>query len=152
MFDKDVIMKTDHAPGEDMDFKYVLQDTGAYLLGAKFTYRDLLEHELVPFKYKAIIEHYLSKDTDLGTTLESQMYYMTTDDFSYKTYEQLKTKVKVFMLVQKKSLFGKTKNTYEEKVMTLKEFCNMNLARKKAAGVLVREVIISKLALMAFSV
>ena len=89
---------------------------------------------------------------DASATLESHFYYMAREDFSYKTYEQLKTKVKVFMLVQKKSLFGKTKNIYEEKVMTLKEFCNMNLARKKAAGVLVREVIISKLALMAFSV
>lgn len=152
MIDKSMIMKTDYSASQDMDFKYVLQDTGSYLLGAKYTYEELMEHEQVPFKFKAIVEHYIAKDTELSTSLESQMYYMSTSDFSYKTFEQLKTKIKVSRLVEKKSLFGKSKMIYEEKIMSLKEFCEINLAKKKASGILIREVIISKLALMSFSV
>ena len=98
------------------------------------------------------MEHYLSKDTELTTTLESQFYYLTPKDFSYKIFEQLKAKVKISQLVVKKSLFGKEKTVYEEKIVTLKEFCNINLAVKKATGVIVREIVISKLALMSFSV
>lgn len=152
MFDKSIIMKTNYTASEDMDFKYVIQDTGAYLIGAKYSYEELMEHEQIPFKFKAIVEHYILKDTELSTSLESQMYYMTSKDFSYKTYEQLKAKIKVSQLVEKKSLFGKSKMVYEEKIMSLREFCEINLAKKKATGILVREVIISKLALMSFSV
>ena len=40
------------------DFKYVLQDTGNIYLGAQFSYEELLEQEMVPFKLKAILTHY----------------------------------------------------------------------------------------------
>ena len=35
------------------DFKYVMQDTGSIFLGARYSYRELLEAEAVPFKLKA---------------------------------------------------------------------------------------------------
>lgn len=135
------------------EFKYVLQDTGNYYIGSKYTYADMIELDTIPFKFKAIIDHYFSKDTELDTTLESQLYYMTKDQFSYQTYLQLKAKVKVSILVPKKKLFSKEeKYVYEEQIIPLKEFEEMNLAQKKSKGVIVRELVISKLALMGFSV
>ena len=134
------------------DFKYFMQDTSFIYLGAKFSYAEILEQEMVSFKYKSIVEHYIMKDTDPETTLESQLYYMTPDQFSYKTYLQLKTKVKVSMLVQKKRLLGGEKTVYESRVMKLDEFVGMNLAKKKQCGMVVQELALSKLALMAFSV
>ena len=134
------------------DFKYFMQDSSFIYLGAKFSYDEILAQEMVSFKYKSIVEHYILKDTDSETTLESQLYYMTPDQFSYKTYLQLKARVKVSMLVQKKRLFGGEKTVYENKVMKLDEFVGMNLAKKKQCGMVVQELALSKLALMAFSV
>lgn len=134
------------------DFKYFMQDSSFIYLGAKFSYAEILAQEMVSFKYKSIVEHYILKDTDSETTLESQLYYMTPDQFSYKTYLQLKARVKVSMLVRKKRLFGGEKTVYENKVMKLDEFVGMNLAKKKQCGMVVQELALSKLALMAFSV
>ena len=129
-----------------------MQDAGTIYLGARFSYAEILEQEMVSFKYKSIVQHYILKDTDPETTLESQLYYMTSDQFSYKTYLQLKAKVKVSMLTQKKSLFGKEKIAYENKVMKLDEIVGMNLAQKKKCGIIIHELVLSKLALMGFSV
>ncbi len=137
---------------QNRDFKYFMQDTGSLYLGAKYSYAEILQDEMVTFKYKSIVEHYILKDTDPETTLESQLYYMTPEQFSYKTYLQLKARVKVSMLVEKKSLLGGSSVQYEGKVMKLEEFVKMNLAQKKKCGVVVQELVLSKLGVMAFSV
>lgn len=134
------------------DFKYVLQDTGNIYLGARFSYEELLEQEMVPFKLKAILTHYILKEAAPDTTLESQFYYLTGDSFLYETFKQLKIRVKVQMQVEKKTLLGKRKNEYREEILSLKELIEVNLARKKACGMLIREIIISKLGMMTFSV
>ena len=137
---------------QNRDFKYFMQDTGSLYLGAKYTYQEILEDEMVTFKFKSIVEHYIMKDTDPETTLESQLYYMTPEQFSYKTYTQLKARVKVSLLVVKRGLLGRGGVKYENKVMKLDEFTGMNLAQKKKSGIVVQELILSKLSLMAFSV
>ncbi|MCM1121289.1 MAG: hypothetical protein NC416_01760 [Eubacterium sp.] len=137
---------------QENDFKYFIQDTSSIYLGAKYSYTELMEHEMITFKYKCIVEHYILKDTDPETTLESQLYYMTPDQFSYKVYTRLKAKVKVSMLMRKKNLFGKEKTVYASRVMTLEDLVQMNLARKKQCGMIVQELILSKLAIMAFNV
>ncbi len=134
------------------DYKYYMQDTGSLYLGAKFSYREILEQEAVNFKYKSIIEHYIFKDTDPETTLESQLYYMTPDQFSYRTYVQLKARVKVCILEEKKRFFGGVRTAYVNRTMKLDELVGMNLAQKKKHGVAVQELMLSKLALMAFNV
>lgn len=137
---------------ENRDYKYFMQDTGSVYLGAKLSYAEILQDEMVNFKYKSIVEHYIFKDTAPETTLESQLYYMTKEQFSYRTYQQLKARVKISILEEKKSLFGKKKTGYVTKTMPLSAFADMNLAQKKAQGVVIQELILSKLGLMAFSV
>lgn len=140
-------MKTEYR-----DYKYFMQDTSSVYLGAKLSYAEILQDEMVNFKYKSIVEHYIYKDTDPETTLESHLYYMTKEQFSYRTYEQLKARVKVSILAEKKTLFGKVRTGYETKVLKISEFADMNLAQKKAMGVVIQELALSKLALMSFSV
>jgi len=41
---------------------------------------------------------------------------------------------------------------YKDKIYTLKELAGLNLARKKQAGIIIREIIFSKLGLMTFTV
>ncbi len=134
------------------DFKYVMQDTGSIYLGARFSYEELLEHEMVPFKLKAILTHYILKEASPDTTLESQFYYLEKDTFLYEIFKQLKIRIKIQRQVKKKSLFGKEKIKYQEEILKLDEITEMNLARKKGSGMLVREIIISKLGMMTFSV
>ncbi len=140
--------------GEELqnnDFKYVMMDMGNIYLGAKLSYEELLHEELSPFKLKAIIRQYILKETMVDTTLESQFYYLEKDMFLYEIFSQLKVKVKVNIQVEKKSLCGKSVYRYEERILKIKELAEMNLAKKKALGVIVCEVIVSKLGLMTFS-
>ena len=131
------------------DFKYVLQDVGSLYLGAGFSYEELLAQELVPFKLKAILSQYVLKEASPETTLESQFYYLEEDTFLYGVFSQLKIQIKVQEQTPKKQsrrIFG-----YQEKVYSLKELAGINLARKKTKGMLVREIIVSKLGMMTFS-
>ena len=129
-----------------------MQDTGSLYFGARYNYQEIMQDVNANFKFKSVIEHYIAKETDMSTTLESHLYYMTPEQFSYRTYEQLKAKVKISVLEEKKSLFGKTKTGYRTKVVHLNELVGWNLARKKKMGIVIQELIISKLALMTFSV
>lgn len=137
---------------QDNDFKYMLQDTSYLYLGARYSYEELLGQEMVPFKLKTIIEQYLLKDVDVSTTLESHFYYMTPDTFAYKTYRELNVKIKVSLPEEKKGLGGKVSRRYKDKIYTLKEFAQLNLARKKAIGLIVREIVFSKLGLLTFTI
>jgi len=144
------------------DFKYVLQDVGSLYLGAGFSYEELLSQELVPFKLKAILSRYVLKEAAPETTLESQFYYLEAGTFLYEVFSQLKIQVKVQEQVVKKRArwpfanaagkASKEKYLYQEKVYSLKELAGINLARKKACGMLVREIIVSKLGMMTFSI
>lgn len=137
---------------ENKDYKYFMQDTRAVYLGAKFSYAEILQDEMVNFKFKSIVEHYIFKDTDPETTLESHLYYLTKEQFSYRTYAQLKAKVKINVLEEKSAFLGKKKTGYTTKLMPIAEFADMNLAQKKAKGVVIQELALSKLGLMSFSV
>lgn len=137
---------------QDRDFKYILQDIGAIYLGARYSYAELLEEEMIAFKLKTIISHYILKDVEPSTTLESHFYYMTADSFSYQTFRELKVKIKVSLPEEKRSLTGKVKHCYKDRIYTLKELTDLNLARKKQMGIIIREIVISKLGMMSFSV
>ncbi len=144
--------KEDVSLAQDRDFKYMLQDTGHIYLGARFSYGELQGEEMVPFKLKTIFSHYILKEVDASSTLESHFYYMTEDTFSYQTYQELKVKIKVSLPEEKRSLAGKKRLVYKDKVFALKEFAGINLAKKKQMGLIVREISVSKLGLMTFTV
>ena len=135
---------------ENKDYKYTMADYSNIYLGAKFSYRDVIEHPDVNFKLKAVIERYFLKDLDPDTTLESHFYYMTADEFATKTYLQLKVKVKFNVLEEKKGLFSKGKRVYTTKILPIHKFMEMNLAQKKAGGVVIQEIVFPKMALMGF--
>lgn len=137
---------------QDRDFKYILQDAGSIYVGARYRYEELLEEEMAAFKLKTIITHYILKDVDASTTLESHFYYMAEESFAYRTFQELKVKVKVSVPEEKRSLTGKVQNRYKDRIYTLKELAGLNLAKKKQTGIIIREIIFSKLGLMTFTV
>ena len=136
------------------DYKYVMVDTGNVYLGAKYAYGELLQNEDVPFKIRTIVERYILPQADAETTLESEFYYMAQDSLTYRTYRQLKVKVKCSRLVEKKKFFskGKKNRRYVTELIGLEAFAAMTPAQKEAQGVMVQEIVVNKLAMMVFTV
>lgn len=134
------------------DYKYIMVDTAFMYLGAKYSYGEILLNEEIPFKFRTIVERYLIPEIGAETTLESDLYYMQEKDFTYRTYMQLKAKVKVSRLVTKKGLFGKEGRHYETVMISLPEFAKMSKEEKEREGIFVQELVINKLSLMAFTV
>lgn len=134
------------------DYKYVMMDTAFMYLGAKYSYGEIFENDEVPFKFRTIVERYLIPEIGVETTLESDLYYMEEKDFTYRTYRQLKAKVKVSRLVTRKRLFGKPERVYETVIIPLADFAKMTKAEKEKDGIFIQELVINKLALMSFTV
>ena len=130
------------------DFKYCMQDMERDYFGARYTYQELMQNELVPFKFKTIIERYLVRDIDRDTSLESHFYHMTKENPEYRVYRQLKARVRVTQIKNRKS--GQTE--YTEKVYTLEQLTALSQEKKLEKGIAIREIILSKLALFAFAV
>ena len=128
------------------DFKYVMQDVSRYYFGARLSYNEILSQEMAPFKFKTILERYLLKDLDGDTTLESHLYYMKEDSFEARTYKQLKARVRVSQYKKNRT------DLYQEKLYTINELASFSPEEKERMGLIVRELVISKLALFAFSV
>lgn len=137
---------------DSQDYKYVMQDAGTIYLGAKFSYEEIMEHADITFKIKAIIEHYLTKEIAMETTLESHFYYMEPKSFSTRTYEQLKVKIKVSEQKKRKGLLGKEKTVYTDKIYKMPEFAALSAEEKKEKGILIQEIAFPKMALMMFPV
>ena len=130
------------------DFKYYMQDIERYYFGARYNYNELLNNEMVPFKFKTIISKYIKDEVDLDTSLESHLYYIEKDSFDYKLYRQLRLRIRTS---QYKDPLNHEKG-FKEKVYTIEQLVKMNKDEKEERGIIIRELIISKLALFGFSV
>ena len=131
------------------DYKYSMQDTSKVYVGSKYTLDEILESEDMPFKFRLIVERYILPEADLQDTLETHLYYLEPKSFIVKIYKQLKAKVKVNVIEEKRSIFG-SKKQYVTKLVTVEELTDMSREEKENKGLVVQELIMSKLALMAF--
>ncbi len=129
------------------DFKYYMQDIERYYFGARYSYSELLNNEMVPFKYKTIITKYLKDEVDYETTLESHLYYMNTEGFDYRIYKQLRSRVRTSMYKDPE----KREKGFKEKVYAIEQLVKLDKEEKEKLGIIVRELIFSKLALFGFS-
>ncbi|MCI2048218.1 MAG: hypothetical protein LKJ76_00680 [Lachnospiraceae bacterium] len=136
---------------DNSDFKYEMNDLTVLYYGARFTYGEILEDKATNFKLKHILSDYVLKEVTPDTTLESHFYYMQKGSASFQLYEQLKTKVRISEPCERKKLFGGTEQVFRERICTLEELTSVPPEEKERRGILVREIQISKLALMAFT-
>lgn len=132
------------------DNKYSMQDTTTLYVGTKYTMGELLEEEDISFKFRLIVERYILPEADPGDTLETHLYYLKPESFVVKIYKQIKAKVKVNIIEEKKSVTGRQNRRYVTKVLTVEQLVAMTPERKEAQGVVVQELSMSKLALMTF--
>lgn len=130
------------------DYKYSMQDTSRLYVGCKYTFAELLEADDVLFKFRMIVQKYILPEADPGDTLETHFYYLDASSFLVKIYRQMKARIKVLVIEERKSLFGKCRKEYVTKQMDVSELTAMTPARKEAVGMVIQEVSVSKLALM----
>ena len=134
------------------DFKYVIQDTGHVYFGKELTYQEILDKEDVPFKFKAIISAYVSKDTTVDVKLTDHIMTVQPDAFSYRIFQKLKMQIRLFYSVDKKSLSGKIKKKWIHKVYSFDEFQKQYASLVMEEKAQIEDVSISKLALMTISI
>ncbi|MCI9437160.1 MAG: hypothetical protein HFH85_08295 [Lachnospiraceae bacterium] len=132
------------------DYKYSVQDTGRIYVGCKYTFGEFLEEEEILFKFRLVMQKYILPEADPEDTLETHLYYLPPESFLVKIYRQMKAKVRVIVLEEKKSLFGGTgKLRYVTKQLTVEELARVSPQEKERQGYVIQELSVSKLALAA---
>lgn len=130
------------------DYKYSMQDIGRLYVGCKYTFAELLEEEDVSFKFRMLVQKYILPEADGEDTLETHLYYLGSTGFLVKLYRQMKTRIKVNVIEEKKGLFGRGKKEYVTKQLTIEQLTGMSKEEKEACGLVIQEISVSKLALM----
>ncbi|MCM1187883.1 MAG: hypothetical protein NC541_01125 [bacterium] len=129
------------------DFKYSMQDTGRLYVGCKYTFAELLEEDDILFKFRMLVQKYILPEADPEDTLETHLYYLDPKSFCVKIYTQMKARVRVNVIEEKRSLFGKSRKEYVTRVFDVAKLAGMTREEKEACGLVVQELSVSKLAL-----
>lgn len=130
------------------DYKYSIQDTGRVYVGSKYTFAEFLEAEEILFKFRMLVQKYIVPEADLEDTIETHLYYLEPSSFLVKLYRQMKARIKVNVIEEKKGLFGKNKREYVTKQLTIEQLTGMTKEEKEACGLVIQELSVSKLALL----
>lgn len=131
------------------DYKYSMQDVGRLYVGCKYTFAELIEEEELLFKFRMLMQKYILPEADPEDTLETHLYYLDPKSFCVKIYAQMKARVRVNVIREKKGLLGKTRREYVTKVLEVPKLAEMTREEKEACGLAVQELSVSKLALTA---
>lgn len=124
----------------DQDFKYILQDLSKTMIGARFTYSELMEQERVPFKFQTIIDRLIMPILEEDMEIGEHMLRLTKADKNYRIYENLKVKIRYYA--------PKKNGGFESKTVSLADF--VKAAEQWDERAMVHEIILSNLALMSF--
>lgn len=125
------------------DYKYSIQDVSRIYIGSKYTFGELLEEENILFKLRLVVRQHILPEADLEDTLESHLYYLKPESFLVRIYKQMKAKVKVNVIEEKKR-GGKR---YVTKQLTVEELAKVPFGEKERQGYMIQELSVSKLAL-----
>lgn len=134
------------------DFKYIIQDMGNIYFGKELTYAEMMDRDDVPFKFKAIINVYISRETDLNKKMSVHLLEIDTNDFCYRIFEQLKLTVRVCFKEETRNFSGKKKEKWVHKICSMKQFCDEYRDKVKTQEMFIEDVSISKFSLMIISV
>ena len=139
------------------DYKYSMQDVNRIYVGCKYTFEELLEAEDISFKFRMIMQRYVLPEANPEDTLETHLYYLLPESFLVKIYKQMKAKVRVNLLEEKRRLFaagpgedeGKPAQgkQYVTRMLSIEQLAAIMPSEKEKKGIVVQELSVSKLAL-----
>ncbi len=125
--------------GNDNDYKYVIQEVSRTMIGARYSFAELMEDDRVPFKLQTIIDRMILEYADAESTIGDELKRTGREDKNYRIYENLKLKV---------SCYERSGAGYKDKTYRIDELAQMDAGKKEE--LIVHEVSVSNLALMAF--
>ena len=132
---------------ENRDFKYVMQDVSRLYIGAKYTYREMMDTDEIPFKFKAILSHYILKDVAEDTSPENHIFFIKDTDISYMVYKQMKVRFKMnFPVLSRRGTWQ-----YRCEYHTIDEIMKNEQWKEHMDEIVVEEMMISKLQIMMMS-
>ncbi len=130
------------------DYKYFMQDVSCIYIGSKFTLQEIMDDEDITFRFRRITADDLVKDRDPEDTLETLLYYLSDKDFTSKLLKRMGARVKVSILRDQKSLFGKKKErVYRTEELSIDQLTSLSPDEKEAKGIVIQELKVSKLML-----
>lgn len=132
------------------EYKYCIQDVSTVYIGSRYTMDEILTDETIPFKFQLVTERYLLPRSHPEDTLESHLYYLDEKSFLVKIYHQLKARVKVVYIREKRHLSGKVTKEYATRYLSVDQLVRLDKDAKEKQGIVVQELAVSKLALMGF--
>ena len=97
---------------KETDYRYIMENMSVLQIGAKYSYRELVDDIDLSYKYRCIIKQLLLQEVDADTTIESHLYYMKPQDESCRIYRQLRAKIRIYVPRVKKHLGGRTDTEY----------------------------------------
>lgn len=130
------------------DYKYSMQDTSRVYVGSKYTFAEFLDADEVLFKLRMVVQKYIVPEANLEDTIETHLYYLEPSSFLVKLYKQMKARIKVNVIEEKKNLLGKSKKEYVTRQLTIEQLTGMTKEEKEACGLVIQELSVSKLALL----
>ena len=130
------------------DYKYSMQDVSSLYVGARYTLGELTAQEEIPFKFRLIVERYILPKANAQDTLETHLYYLEPDSFLIQIYRQLKARIKVNVIEEKRTLAGKARREYTTRTLTAEQLAAIPPAEKERRGLVVQELKVSKLAML----
>ena len=74
-----------------------MENMSVLQIGAKYSYRELVDDIDLSYKYRCIIKQLLLQEVDADTTIESHLYYMKPQDESCRIYRQLRAKIRIYV-------------------------------------------------------
>ena len=132
---------------ENRDFKYVMQDVSRLYIGAKYTYREMMDTDEIPFKFKAILSHYNMKYFAQHTSQENHIFFIKDTDISYMVYKQMKVRFKMnFPVLSRRGTWQ-----YRSEYHTIDEIMKNEQWKEHMDEIVVEEMMISKLQIMMMS-
>ena len=127
-----------------------MENMSVLQIGAKYSYRELVDDIDLSYKYRCIIKQLLLQEVDADTTIESHLYYMKPQDESCRIYRQLRAKIRIYVPKVKKHHGGRTDTEFEERVLTAEELASISPEQKTLMGMMISELQLSKMGLMTF--
>lgn len=134
----------------NQDFKYVLHDLTNIYIGAKYSYKELVDLDDLPFRFRMNLSNFILQYIDENMTLEDHILNMKADETAYKIYKQIRAKVK--LNIYSEDAFGKNKAGYVQMECKIQDIVEGEMAKvieENTQTVFVEEMHITTLGLLA---
>lgn len=128
----------------DRDYKHVYQDMTNLYIGGKLSYAEILDIDEVPFKFKCILSHYITKEVASDTTIENHIFYMKPEDMSYMIYKKMKVKFRLY-------IFDHDKQSYVSKDLRIDEIVGDSYLYANKNTIFVEEMHVYKINMLSVS-